>query len=151
LLGLIIQNIQPAYPAGIHIVLSWGAGNCLWTKVFRDTNFAFALYANKGQLIGKTLREAEDVEISLTFSGNRGRSDRKATRPVEPFSNPQSSSTRLKRRTAAVVVVVRRRNFTLLASRVLLLILQLPFRVQRLASSKRRRSTQGIDSSLIHS
>ena len=62
LLGLIIQNIQPAHPAGISIVLSWGIGNCLWKKNFRDTNFAF-LYANKGKLIGKTLREAGDVEI----------------------------------------------------------------------------------------
>jgi len=58
------MNIQPAYPAGIHIQLSWGVGDCRWTKIFRDTNFAFAFYANKSLLIGKTLREARDVEIS---------------------------------------------------------------------------------------
>jgi hypothetical protein len=66
--GLIIKTIQPAYPAGINILLSLGTGSCVWTSHFRDTNFAFAFYASKGQLIGKTLREAGDVEISLNFS-----------------------------------------------------------------------------------
>ena len=61
--SLKIQNIRPANPAGLHIVLSWGAGGCLCTKVFKDTNFAFAVFANRWQLIGKTLRQAGDVDI----------------------------------------------------------------------------------------
>lgn len=62
-LRLKIQNIRAANPTGLHIVLSWGAGNCLCTKVFEDTGFAFAFYANRWQLIGKTLQEAGDVDI----------------------------------------------------------------------------------------
>ena len=62
-LDLKIHNIRPADPATLHIVLSWGTGNCLCTKVFKDTNFAFAVFANRWQLIGKTLREAGDLEI----------------------------------------------------------------------------------------
>ena len=58
-----IHNISPANSAALHIVLSWGTGNCLCTKVFKDTNFAFAVFANRWQLIGKTLQEAGDVEI----------------------------------------------------------------------------------------
>ena len=61
--GLKIQNIRPAWPTGLHIVLSWGAGNCQCTKIFKDANFAFAVYTNRRQLIGKTLREAGDVDI----------------------------------------------------------------------------------------
>ena len=65
LLDLIIQNIHLAYPVGINIeAFPGGADNCIWRNVFKDTNFAFALFANKGKLIGKTLREAGDIEIS---------------------------------------------------------------------------------------
>jgi hypothetical protein len=62
-LKLRIQDIRLAWPAGVHIILSWGAGDCLCRNVFKETKFAFAFYANRRQLIGKTLQEAGDVDI----------------------------------------------------------------------------------------
>jgi hypothetical protein len=58
-----IHNISPAHPEGINITLSWDTGSCLCTKVFKDTNFAFVFYANRWQLIGKTLLEAGNMDI----------------------------------------------------------------------------------------
>ena len=53
--GLRIQNIRFANPARIHIVLTYGAGTCIWSKDFKDAAFATALIDNRDKLICKTL------------------------------------------------------------------------------------------------
>lgn len=63
-LGLRIQNVRFVRPGIIHIVFNFGGGTCLWKKDFKDAPFAVALYNARSRLIGKSLLEAGDVQIT---------------------------------------------------------------------------------------